>query len=103
MLGFLKAETAQVPKGSALAAFVFSEPGLARIFDDGELVFAGDGVYRVHVARKAVNVDRHNGSRAVGDPALDGSRIHGECGRIGVGKYREGIAVQDSVVGGNER
>src|SRR5213593_2391703 len=51
MLGFLEAETAQVPERSALTALVFGEPRLARIFNEGEFVLAGDGVDRVHVAR----------------------------------------------------
>ena len=102
MLGLLEAETTQVPERSALAAFVFGEPRLARIFNEGEFVLAGDGVDRVHVARKAVDVDRQDGPGAVGDPAFDGSRIHRECGRVGVGKHRQGFVDQDGVIGGDE-
>lgn len=44
-----------------------------------------------------------DGARAVGDPALDRGRIHGERGRLGVGEDRQGLVDQDRVVGRDER
>src|SRR5439155_17183956 len=48
MLGVLEAETGQVAECATLAAFVFSQPGLAGILDNRELVFACNRVDGVH-------------------------------------------------------
>ena len=71
VLGILKTETSQVAEGAAFAAFVFGQPGLTGVLDDGEVMFAGNRVDRFHVARHAVNVHRQDGARAFGDPAFD--------------------------------
>ena len=103
VLGFLEAEAAQVAERAALAALVLRQPRLAGILDHGELVLAGDGVDRVHVARHAEDVHRHDGARPLGDPALDRGRVHGQRGRVGVGEHRQGLAAEDRVVAGDER
>ena len=102
VLGFLEAEAAQVADRAALAALVFGQPRLAGVLDHRQLVLAGDGVDRVHVARHAEDVHRHDGARALGDAALDRGRVHGERGRVGVGEYRQGLAREDGVVAGDE-
>ena len=79
------------------------QPRLAGVLDHGELVLLGDRVDRVHLARHAEDVDRHDGAGAIGDPAFDRRRVHGERGRVGVGEHRQGFGVEDRVVGGDER
>ena len=102
VLGFLEAEAPQVADRAALAALVFRQPRLAGILDHGQLVLAGNGVDRVHVARHAEDVHRHDGARPLRDAALDRGRVHGERGRVGVGKDRQGLAGEDGVVAGDE-
>ena len=102
MLGVLETETGQVAEYATLAALVFSKPGLAGILDNGEFVFAGDRVDRVHVARHAVDMHRQDGAGSFGDPAFDRRRVHGERGRFGVGEHRQGFVDQDRVIGGDE-
>ena len=87
---------------AALAALVFGEPRLAGILDDGELVLPGDGVDRIHVARHAEDVHRHDRARALGDAALDGRRVDRERRRVGVGEHRQRLAAEDRVVAGDE-
>lgn len=71
MFGILEAETAEVAKHAAFAAFVFGEPRLAGIFDYCEFVFSGDLVDWVHIAWETVDMDGQNGAGAVGDAAFD--------------------------------
>ena len=42
------------------------------------------------------------GAGALGDPALDGRRVHRQRRRIGVGEDRQGLVDQDGVVAGDE-
>ena len=103
MFGVLETEAAQVTERAALAALVFAQPRLAGVLNNGEIVFLGNRVDRVHIARHAVDMHRHNGAGSFGDPTLDRSRVHRQCGRICVGEYWQGLVHQDRVVRGDER
>ena len=103
VLGVLEAEAAQVAERAALSAAVLGQPRLAGVLDHRQPAPLGDGVDRVHLAGHAVDVDRHDGPRAVGDAALDRGRVHRKRGRVGVGEHRQRLVRQDRVVGGDER
>ena len=103
VLRVLETEAPQVAQHPALAALVFGQPGLASVLDDGQLVLAGNGVDRIHVAGHAEDMHGQDGSGAVGDPALDRRRVHGQRGRVRVGEHRQRFVDQDRVVGRNER
>ena len=103
VLRVLEAEAAEVAQRAALPAPVLGQPRLAGVLDHGEIVLLRDRVDGVHVARHAVDVHGHDGARAVGDPALDGGRVHRQRLRIGVGEHRQRLAQQDRVVRRDER
>lgn len=103
VLGVLEAEASEVADRSAFLSLVVREPGLTGVLDDRETVLPGDGHDRVHVARHPVDMHRHDGARAFRDSTLDGSRVHRQGGRIGVGKNRQRLVKKNRVVAGVER
>ena len=103
VLGLLEAEAAQIAQRAALATLVFAQPRLAGVLNDGQVVFLGDSVNRVHVAGHAVNVNRQNGAGPFGDAALDRSRVHRQRGGVRVGEHRQCLVHQNGVIGCTER
>ena len=61
--------------------------GVRDIFDDLQVVLACDRQDRIHVARVAAVVHRHDGFRAIGNVPLDVGRVYAKCAGIDVGEH----------------
>ena len=76
---------------------------LGSVFDQPQAVPLGDHRQRRHVAGHAIQVNRHDANRALGDRGLDGGGIHVPGIRRAIDQYRRSAAVVHGVGGRDVR
>src|SRR5581483_11649045 len=84
----IKTQTTDFPERADTLSVIGRTDRLGRIFDDVQIVSAGEFENRLHVSRLPVKMDRDDGTRAFGDERLELCGIEREGGGINVGKNR---------------
>ncbi len=102
VLSRIKAEAAEITKGTGLASFVLCFDGVCAILDQLEMMAAGDLADGIHLAGAASKVHRQQCASAWRDLSLNLSRINIEGAGIDVGQDRSAPSVQNGIHRGAE-
>ncbi len=102
IFGGLEGEAAEGAEGADVFGIPLGEVGLGGVFDEGELVFFGEGEDLAEFADAAGHVDHDDGAGARGDLLFDGGGVDLEGLGIDVGKDGDGMEAEDGVDGGDE-
>ena len=76
--------------------------GLGGVLEEHEAALVGDRLERVHGRGVAVEMNGHDGARALSDRCFDGCRRQRERQRVDVGEHRGGACDGHGVGGGRE-
>ena len=98
----IEAEAAHVADGAHAPALVLRAVGLGSIFDDDEVMAAGDVQDGVEIRGLAMQVHRQDRLGAVGDRRLDLGDVHVEGVGVNVDEHRAGAGVVDRRHGRDE-
>ena len=94
-LSHLKAESPAIADGPSAHALPLGTVGVRTVGDDGDIVLGRNRLQRIHVARHAAVVNRHDGAGLGRNGGCDGVRVDGVVARIAVHENGNGVGLQD--------